>query len=57
VLAYGVVGPAVGVTPKPWRDSPGSLAQHGLLHAVFGVGTAILADRLIQRHGRKRTGD
>ena len=53
-LAYGVVGPALGVTPKPWRDSPSSLAQHGILHAVFGVATALATDRLV-RVGAIRT--
>ncbi|WP_246045322.1 catalase [Rubellimicrobium roseum] len=45
-LAYGVVGPALGVTPRPWRDEPANLAQHALLHAVFGVATALAADRV-----------
>ena len=48
-LAYGVVGPALGVAPKPWRDTTASLAQHALLHAVFGVATALASDALARR--------
>ena len=48
-LAYGAVGPSLGVTPKPWRDSPSSLAQHAMLHALFGVATALAAERIAPR--------
>jgi hypothetical protein len=48
-LAYGLVGPALGVAPRPWRDGAGSLVQHGLLHALFGAVTGVAADRLARR--------
>ena len=48
-LAHGLVGPALGVGPKPWRDSTGGLVGHGLLHALFGAITGIAADRLARR--------
>jgi hypothetical protein len=48
-LAYGLVGPALGVTPKPWRGSPGSFLRQGMLHALFGVTTAAVADGLARR--------
>lgn len=48
-LAYGLVGPALRVTPKPQDDTPASLAQHGLLHVLFGVTTAVVADRVARR--------
>ncbi|WP_218013775.1 catalase family protein [Rubellimicrobium rubrum] len=48
-IAYGVVGPSLGMTPKPWRDAPSSLAQHALLHGAFGVATAVAADRIAAR--------
>jgi hypothetical protein len=43
------VGPSLGVTPKPWRDAPSSLAQHAMLHALFGVATALAAERIAPR--------
>ena len=48
-LAYGVTGPALGVTPAPWRDTAGSLAQHGALHALFGVLTGFTTDGIERR--------
>ncbi|HEX6016305.1 MAG TPA: hypothetical protein VFY87_31770 [Geminicoccaceae bacterium] len=48
-LAYGVVGPALGVTRKPWDDDAGSLAQHALLHVLFGVVIGVVADRVAPR--------
>ncbi len=48
-LAYGVLGPALGVTPRLSQDSPGSIAQHGFFHVLFGVATAMVADRVARR--------
>ena len=48
-LADGAAGPALGVTPKPWRDTPASIVQHGLLHLLFGAVTALVADRVARR--------
>lgn len=49
VLAYGLFGPVLGVTPKPWRDKPSDQLQHLALHAVFGVVTGLLTGRLARR--------
>ncbi len=48
-LAYGVTGPALGLTPPLWRDSPASLARHGALHLVFGVVTALVTQQVEQQ--------
>ena len=48
-LAYGVLGPVLGVTPPLWRDKPASIAQHGAFHLVFGLITALLTPRIEKR--------
>ncbi len=48
-LAYGALGPALRVTPKLSRDTPSSIVQHGLFHVLFGVATAVVADRVARR--------
>lgn len=48
-LAYGVLGPALRVTPPLSRDTSSSIVQHGLFHVVFGVITALVADRVSRR--------
>ena len=47
-LAYGAVGPALGLTPPLTKDKPGSIAQHAAVHALFGLVTAVVADRLVK---------
>ena len=49
VLAYGIAGPALGVTPSLRKTKPADIVQHGLLHAVFGVVTAYGARKIAQR--------
>lgn len=49
LLAYGLVGPAVKVSPPLWRDSKTSIIQHSLFHLVFGVATAVVAKRAASR--------
>jgi hypothetical protein len=49
VLAYGVVGPALGVTPKPWRDTASNQLQHAALHAIFGVVAGVVTEGLARR--------
>jgi hypothetical protein len=49
LLAYGMVGPALGVTPKPWRDSPSNQLMHGGLHALFGIVTGVVTNGLSHR--------
>jgi hypothetical protein len=49
LLAFGVVGPALGVTPKPWRDSASNQLQHAALHALFGVVTGVVTQQLARR--------
>ena len=53
-LAYGGADPALGLTPVPWRETKANTAQHLLLHAVFGLATALVADRLVHRPTRPR---
>ena len=48
-LAYGAAGPALRLTPPPTRDTPANNLQHVALHALFGVATALIADRLQRR--------
>ncbi len=48
-LAWGVAGPAAKVSPVLWRDSKSSIAQHGLIHLLFGVTTAVVAKRAARR--------
>lgn len=48
-LAYGAAGPALRLTPPPTRDTPASNLQHVAVHALFGVVTALVADRLERR--------
>ncbi len=48
-LAYGLAGPVLGVSPKLWKDSKASVARHGMLHLVFGVATALVAERVAKR--------
>ncbi len=48
-LAYGALGPAMGVTPRLSRDTKASIVQHAMLHVLFGVTTAVTADRIARR--------
>jgi hypothetical protein len=48
-LAFGVAGPLLGVTEKPWEAEPRLIAQRGLLHAVFGVITALVTRGVARR--------
>ena len=49
LLAYGAAGPAAGVSPPLWRDSRSSIAQHGSFHLLFGILTALVAQRVRRR--------
>jgi len=48
-MSYGVLGPALGVTPSLSKDTTSSIVQHGLFHVLFGVTTALVADRAARR--------
>lgn len=48
-LAWGVAGPLLGVTEKPWEAPPRYLVQRGLFHAVFGIATALATKQLVRR--------
>ena len=48
-MAYGAAGPALRLTPPPTRDTPASNLQHVAVHALFGVATALVAERLERR--------
>ena len=55
-LAYGGAGPALRLTPPPWRDTPANNVQHAVVHALFGIATALVADRIERKlaHGPRR---
>jgi len=53
-LAYGVAGPAFRLTPKPWRDTPANNLQHVAVHALFGVTTALVAERVARSVDARR---
>lgn len=40
LAAYGVTGPALGVTPLPWRERPLRMVQHPIVHILFGLSMA-----------------
>ena len=48
-LCYGVLGPALGVTPTPGRETRGNLLVRGLNHLLFGVATAAVARGVARR--------
>lgn len=48
-IAFGLVGPALGLTRPPWRERPAKAGQNILLHAVFGAVTGFVADRIERR--------
>ena len=48
VAAYGLAGPALGITPLPWRESPLRAVQHPVVHTLFGICTAWFARRARQ---------
>lgn len=48
-LCYGLVGPALGVTPPPWRESRSNLVKRGLNHALFGLVTGLVAKGVARR--------
>ncbi len=48
-LAYGSVGPALHLTPPPQRDTTANHLQHVMVHALFGIATALVAARVERR--------
>ncbi len=48
-LAFGVLGPALRITPPLRTDPSSSIVRHGLFHVLFGVTTAVVADRVARR--------
>lgn len=48
-LAFGLVGPLLGLTPKLQDDTRSSIVQHGSIHLLFGIATATIADRLARK--------
>ena len=45
-IAFGVAGPLLGITEKPWEAEPRLLGQRAAFHAVFGIVTALVAKQL-----------
>lgn len=48
-LAFGLLGPLLGITKAPWQEKPRLLVQRAVAHAVFGTVTAFTADRTARR--------
>ncbi len=48
-LCYGLLGPALRVTPPPTRETPSNLVVRGLNHLLFGVVTAVVARGVARR--------
>ena len=49
VIAYGITGPALGVTPLPWRQPLLRAVQHPIVHILFGLAIAQAAKRASPR--------
>ena len=45
LAAYGISGPALGVTPLPWRQPLLRAIQHPAVHVLFGLSMASAARR------------
>lgn len=48
-LCYGLLGPALRVTPPPTRETTSNLVVRGLNHLLFGVVTAVVARGVARR--------
>lgn len=48
-VAFGLLGPLLGLTRPPWREGPGKVVQNILMHAAFGAVTGLVADRIERR--------
>ena len=48
-LAFGILGPLLGITKAPWQEKPRLLVQRAVAHVVFGTVTALVADRTARR--------
>ncbi|MBV9750107.1 MAG: hypothetical protein JO157_14955 [Acetobacteraceae bacterium] len=45
-VAFGVAGPLLGITEKPWEAQPRLLGQRAAFHAMFGIVTALVTKQL-----------
>ena len=45
-IAFGLVGPLLGLARPLWRERAGTVGQRLLMHAAFGVVTGLVADRI-----------
>lgn len=45
LAAYGITGPALGMTPLPWRQPLVRAVQHPIVHVLFGLAIASGARR------------
>lgn len=50
-LAFGLLGPLLGLTRPPWREQPMKVGQNLLMHLTFGTATGFVADRIARRRG------
>ncbi len=45
LAAYGITGPALGITPPLWRERPLRAVQHPIVHTLFGLAMSKFARR------------
>lgn len=48
-LAWGAVGPSLAITEKPGETPATLLARRAMVHILFGVVTALVAERIARR--------
>ncbi|MBA3596304.1 MAG: SDR family NAD(P)-dependent oxidoreductase [Methylibium sp.] len=54
-IAYGVVGPLLGLTRNPAHERSMTMVRRAVVHGVFGIVTALVADRAARRlHAKAR---
>ncbi|MBA3577100.1 MAG: hypothetical protein H0W39_05755 [Sphingomonas sp.] len=51
-LHLGVLGPAAGITKRPWNEEPETAGRRLMMHVIFGTVTALVADRIAPRLAR-----
>ncbi len=49
VLNLGEVGPALGATAGPWNEHPMTVGRRVMMHVVYGVVTALVAEQVRRR--------
>ncbi len=45
-VMLGGVGPALGVTARPWNEAPMTVGRRLMMHAAYGAVTALVAEQV-----------